>query len=140
MEDTNNELYEYSFEVRWSDLDPNFHLRGSAYFDLCDHARLSFFAERGIPVEDWRSFNAGPVIIEQNMKYVKEVKYKELIIVRLSIDKLIKNKIISFKHIFINEQNETLAHAHVLIGVLDLGTRRLMDLPIIITKALNLEN
>ncbi len=30
-------------EIRWSDLDPNFHLRHSVYYDFGAYARISFF-------------------------------------------------------------------------------------------------
>jgi hypothetical protein len=40
--------YSKHVEVRWSDLDPNFHLRHSVYYDWGAYARLSFMQDKGI--------------------------------------------------------------------------------------------
>ena len=35
-------------EIRWSDLDPNFHVRHSVYYDMGAYIRMSFLTENGL--------------------------------------------------------------------------------------------
>lgn len=37
-----NEVFEQEYHVRWSDLDPNMHMRHTAYADLCATTRFSY--------------------------------------------------------------------------------------------------
>ena len=39
------EVYSKKLEVRWADLDPNFHVLHSKYYDFGAYCRLSFFNE-----------------------------------------------------------------------------------------------
>ena len=40
--------YKKKVEIRWSDLDPNFHLRHSVYYDWGAFVRMSFLTEHGL--------------------------------------------------------------------------------------------
>jgi acyl-CoA thioester hydrolase len=58
--------------VRWSDLDANGHLRGTAYSDLATDARLAFFAERGLAVQRLLDLGIGPVVLAERLSYASE--------------------------------------------------------------------
>jgi acyl-CoA thioester hydrolase len=40
--------YDLKIDLRWADLDPNFHLRHSVYYDYGAHIRFSFLHEQGL--------------------------------------------------------------------------------------------
>lgn len=42
-----SEVYFLEFHVRWSDLDPNMHLRHTAYNDMCAATRFSYLESLG---------------------------------------------------------------------------------------------
>jgi acyl-CoA thioester hydrolase len=66
--------YEKSFEVRWADLDPNFHLRHTAYNDYAAHVRFSCLADNGFSMKRFQELNLGPVIFKETTEYFKEVR------------------------------------------------------------------
>ena len=41
-------VFEKKPEIRWSDLDPNYHVKHSAYYDYGAYSRISFFNDHGI--------------------------------------------------------------------------------------------
>ena len=42
------DVYSKKVEIRWSDLDPNFHLRHSVYYDWGAYTRISFLSEASV--------------------------------------------------------------------------------------------
>lgn len=74
-------------EVRWSDLDPNFHLRHSVYYDIGAYCRVSFFNENGITPAVMFSLNIGPIIFREECLFRKEIKFEDNITVTLELEK-----------------------------------------------------
>ena len=52
-------MYTKQFEIRWSDVDANRHLRNSAYIDYMSHTRMSFMLERGMDQRHLAEYNLG---------------------------------------------------------------------------------
>lgn len=65
--------YEKTFEVRWSDLDANFHVRHSAYADYCATTRLLCLSENGFSMGQFAQENVGPVLFKETLNYLKEI-------------------------------------------------------------------
>lgn len=66
-------MYQKTFEIRWADLDPNRHMRHSAYPDYATHVRFSFLAENGFPPSRFEELDFGPVILRETTTFKKEV-------------------------------------------------------------------
>ena len=76
-------------EIRWSDLDPNFHLRHSVYYDYGAYCRISFLEEYGLGTEVMQRLNFGPILFREEAVFRKEIRIRDL----LSIDlKLLKSR------------------------------------------------
>jgi len=58
---------------RWADLDPNFHLRHSAYYDLAAQARIDILHEYGINIERMKAENFGPVLFKEQCEFKREI-------------------------------------------------------------------
>lgn len=69
---SSGKIYECSFEVRWSDLDANFHVRHSAYADYCASARVYCLADAGFPLEKFAKVQIGPILFKETLQYLKE--------------------------------------------------------------------
>ncbi|MGE4232850.1 MAG: acyl-CoA thioesterase [Bacteriovoracia bacterium] len=65
--------YSKEFEVRWADLDPNWHLKNTAYEDYAAHVRFSFLNENGFPFGKHKELKFAPVIFSQKYEYFKEI-------------------------------------------------------------------
>lgn len=80
-------VYAKSVEIRWSDLDPNFHLRHSVYYDWGAFCRISFLADNGITPAVMAQQNIGPVLLREECVFKKEVRLGDVMEVNLRLDK-----------------------------------------------------
>ncbi|MDR8392448.1 thioesterase family protein [Aliifodinibius sp. S!AR15-10] len=78
--------YSKSYEVIWADMDPNRHLRHSAYNDYAAQTRVSLFADYGMSIEQIaQEEKLGPILFREETKFLKEVPLSESIIVHCAI-------------------------------------------------------
>ena len=80
--------YSKTAEIRWSDLDPNFHLRHSVYYDLGAYSRISFLNEMGITPAVMIQHHIGPIIFREECLFKREIKFGDKIEIKLLLDKL----------------------------------------------------
>ncbi|HET6410739.1 MAG TPA: thioesterase family protein [Anaeromyxobacter sp.] len=69
--------YKQSFVVRWSECDQNGHLRNTAYSEYGIETRIGFLADRGFSVRRLRELGIGPVILREELDYLREVHLAE---------------------------------------------------------------
>ncbi len=74
-----SESYTKTFEVRWADLDPNAHMRHSAYADYGAQARVGFLSEHGFGLGQFMKLRLGPVLFREDLKYLREIRPNETI-------------------------------------------------------------
>jgi len=72
-------------EVRWSDLDPNFHLRHSVYYDFGAYVRICFLSETGLTPDVFAKHHFGPVIFREECVFKKEVVFGDNLVVTASL-------------------------------------------------------
>jgi acyl-CoA thioester hydrolase len=66
-------------QLRWSDLDPNFHLRHSVYYDWGALCRIDFLTRYGLPVDLMQQLNIGPILFREECIFRKEVRWGDMI-------------------------------------------------------------
>ena len=79
------DVFQQKFHVRWSDLDPNMHLRHTAYNDMCAATRFSFLNSLGFTMDKFRELKMGPIIFSENLNYMAEVLPGDHVIVNVRI-------------------------------------------------------
>ena len=62
----------YTFRVRWADLDPNGHMRHTAYNDYCAQARLMYFEDISMPFDKLIKMGVGPILFREDTRFFKE--------------------------------------------------------------------
>lgn len=80
--------YSKKIEVRWADIDPNFHVLHSKYYDYAAFARMSFMTEHGITPGMMMETNIAPIVFREECVFKKEVKFGDAVTVTLQLDKL----------------------------------------------------
>ena len=83
--------YIKKLEIRWADLDPNFHVLHSKYYDFGAYSRMSFFTENGITVPLMQEHHIGPIIFREECFFKKEIKFGDEITINLAMDKVSKD-------------------------------------------------
>ncbi|HWP94618.1 MAG TPA: acyl-CoA thioesterase [Gammaproteobacteria bacterium] len=83
--------YQKTFEVLWADLDPNGHLRHTAYMDYGAQTRLAFLSDHGYTLERMQAERIGPILFREDTRYLREVRPNERITVSLAVSGLSAN-------------------------------------------------
>ena len=82
-------MQEYSkkLEIRWADLDPNFHVLHSKYYDFGAYCRMSFLMGHGITPALMIEKNIGPIIFREECLFKREIKFGDELTVFLKLSK-----------------------------------------------------
>jgi len=115
-----------NFTTRWADFDANVHMRHTAYNDYCAEARLRFFNKFGITIHDFAKEKVGPILFEENTRFLKEIHLGEDISVSLKISGLSgKGERWKVQHEVFNSKGDLSAIINVYGAWLDLVKRKL---------------
>jgi acyl-CoA thioester hydrolase len=87
-----SESYVKSIQVRWSDLDPNGHVRHSAYADYGAQVRIGFFMEHDFDLAHFHKLGMGPILFREDLKYLREIRPNETIRVNCEVTGLSPNR------------------------------------------------
>lgn len=79
--------YKQLIQKRWADLDPNFHLRHSVYYDYGTQLRLQFLHAHGVTTQLMHARHFGPVLFREEAVYRREVKFGDPIYIDLTLQK-----------------------------------------------------
>lgn len=74
-------------QIRWADIDSNFHLRHSVYYDWAAMCRLNFLEGRGLTPAIMQRMQFGPIIFREEAVFRKEIKYGDKVIISLKLMK-----------------------------------------------------
>ncbi len=80
--------YTLNYEVRWTDIDANRHVRYSAYIDAAAEMRYRFFTEHGLPPEAFDHLGAGPVYTSLTANFYREVFFGETLTITYQLSGL----------------------------------------------------
>lgn len=75
LELTIMETFERPLHPRWSDLDPNQHLRHSVYYDFAAQVRSELFLAHGLRPSYIAAYGVGPVLFEEKATFRRELRY-----------------------------------------------------------------
>jgi len=79
------EQFSLSIDVKWSDCDPNRHLRHSAYADYATHVRLAYLEHKGFGANRFVEEGFGAVIVREETQYLREIELHEKITVDFKV-------------------------------------------------------
>lgn len=71
----------YEGKVMWSHLDPNGHMRHSAYADFAAQARIAVLEELGLDLKAFQDAHIGPILFREETLYLREVGANETLTV-----------------------------------------------------------
>ena len=78
-------------QLRWSDMDPNFHLRHSVYYDCGAMCRIEFLNKYGLTSEVMLKHQFGPILFREECVFRKEIKFGDQVAINLELVKAKKN-------------------------------------------------
>lgn len=81
------EKYSKKIEIRWADLDPNFHVLHSKYYDFGAYCRMAFLTEHGITTQLMMDNHIGPIIFREECLFKREIRFGDALEVFLYLSK-----------------------------------------------------
>jgi acyl-CoA thioester hydrolase len=83
------ENFTKGLQVRWSDLDPNVHLRHSVYYDWGAYSRITFFNEQKLTTGALQQLQIGPILFREECVFKREIRLGDHVTIDL---RLLKSK------------------------------------------------
>ena len=74
--------------IRWADLDPNFHLRHSAYYDFGAQHRIEILSQQGLTMKIMQEQHFGPIAFREECVFRKEIHLNDTITITTKIGKM----------------------------------------------------
>ncbi len=84
-------MYSKKIDIRWSDLDPNFHVLHSKYYDFCAFARTAYLYENNITAEVMVAQGIGPILFREECIFRKEIKFGDAVMVKVFLAAATRN-------------------------------------------------
>lgn len=122
--------FRLSFEVKWADLDPNGHVRHTAFHDYATHVRFRYLETHGFGVTQFKAHNLGPVILREEARFFNEVGMNDTLTVDFRA-KALSSDLARFRLTHEVRRSDDVKAATVTVegGWLDLGKRALVRPP-----------
>ena len=125
-------------EIRWSDLDPNFHLRHSSYYDFGAYCRIAFLFENGITARLMNEQEIGPVLFREECFFKREIVFGDEITVSLKLRSVSKDfRKFSMQHEIYKNGNEPAAMLIVDGAWMHTRRRKIIVPPAIVINTLD---
>ena len=81
-------MFEKQIEIRWADLDPNFHVLHSKYYDFGAFCRMSFMVEHGLTPAVFMKLHFGPIIFREEALFKREITFGDKVTVNFKLHKM----------------------------------------------------
>lgn len=120
-----NKVFNYQFQVLESHLDTFGHVNNATYLELYEEARWDFITKNGYGLDVIKSTGVGPIILEVNLKFRKELLNRETVTVRSQTLDFLNPLIMELRQEMIKENGELASELILKVGVFDLQRRKL---------------
>tara|TARA_X000000950_G_scaffold258468_1_gene325965 strand:+ start:51 stop:443 length:393 start_codon:yes stop_codon:yes gene_type:complete len=118
----------YDLIIKEGHLDTFGHVNNATYLEIFEEARWEVLNEKGVTVREIQQSKKGPVLLNVNLGFKKEIFLRTKIKVISQMLDIKKNKIMVVKQTIINEKDDVCAEATFEIGLMDLNFRKLIPL------------
>lgn len=116
----------YKLLVREFHLDTFGHMNNAMYLSILEEARWQLITERGYSLNEIKKRGQGPVILEVNLKFVKELFLREEIQIHTSLMDY-PGKVGHLKQQIFNSKSELAAEAVFTVALFDLKERKIIE-------------
>lgn len=116
----------YKVIIKEHHLDTFGHVNNAIYLELFEEARWQLITDRGYGMIEVMRTRQGPVVLEIQIKFLKELKLREEITINFeTLD--YKGKVGHFQQQMLNSKNEVACEAVFTVGFFDLNSRKLIE-------------
>ncbi|OLE21540.1 MAG: thioesterase [Catenulispora sp. 13_1_20CM_3_70_7] len=121
--------------VRGYELDTQGHLNQAVYLQYSEHARWEVLRAAGIQQKEMVAGGIGPVVLEANIKYLRELRGGEEVDVTCEFA-WAEGKVFQIKQQIVKKDGTVCADIVLVGGILDLRARKLVPDPVAALRAI----
>ena len=117
-----------TISIRWADIDPNFHMRHSVYYDFGAQQRIEIIESLGLTMRLMQEQNFGPILFREECVFKKEIRLSDTITIHAKLAK--RNADASrwtIRHEFVSSDNKICAILTLDGAWLDTRQRKLLS-------------
>jgi thioesterase III len=118
--------YSQKYLIRETHADLFGHVNNATYLEIFENARWDFLHENGFGVPEIKKYGKGPVILECQLRFMKELRPRDQISVTVE-DAKYDGKICRVTQKMIKEDGSVACEAQFVFGLFDLQTRKLIE-------------
>jgi acyl-CoA thioester hydrolase len=74
--------------IRWSDIDANYHVRHSVYYDFCAQHRIDILSNLGLTLAVMQQQHFGPVLFREECIFKREMRHDDVVLLTTSVAKM----------------------------------------------------
>ncbi|NUN05463.1 MAG: acyl-CoA thioesterase [Bdellovibrio sp.] len=116
----------YQFLVREVHVDSYGHINNATYLSLYEEARWEMITPRGYGFAEIHKLKQGPVILEVNLKFLKEIRLRETITIKTTLLHY-AGKVGQLKQEMLKEDGSVASEAVFTFGLFDIKARKLIE-------------
>jgi acyl-CoA thioester hydrolase len=128
-------VFSVPITVRGYELDTQGHLNQAVYLQYSEHARWEVLRAAGIRQNDMVAGGIGPVVLEANIKYLRELRGGEEVAVTCEFG-WAEGKVFQIKQQIVKGDGTVCAEIVLVGGILDLRARKLVPDPVAALRAI----
>jgi acyl-CoA thioester hydrolase len=122
-----NEVFEYEIVIKECHLDSFGHVNNAVYVQLYEEARWDFITKNGFGLEVIQRDQVGPVLLDLQVKFRREIKNRELIRIQSQTREILSSKMIVLDQKMIKADGKVASEAVFTVGFFDLKQRKLIE-------------
>ena len=131
--------YSKTISLRWADIDANYHVRHSVYYDLAAQHRIELLAASGLTIQVMQQQQFGPVLFREECIFRREMKLTDTITITASLQKMQPDASRwTIQHLFTNQDGVKCAVLTVDGAWIDTVKRKLANpVPQLVIEVMN---
>lgn len=122
---TSFKLFKYDMLIKEHHLDSFGHVNNAVYLEILEEARWEIVTPRGFGLKTIHEMGIGPIILEWNLKFLKELQLRQKIIIETQMIAY-KNKIGTMRQNILNDAGVCCCQAIMTFGLFDMKLRKLI--------------
>jgi len=119
-------VHEKTIIISEAHLDSFGHLNHARYLELLEQARWDLLTERNFGIEVIRRTKTGPVVLEVNVKYTRELGPRDAVVIRTELVKY-EGKIGALRQQMLKSDGAIACEAIITFALFDLERRKLIE-------------
>ncbi|MCB9189787.1 MAG: acyl-CoA thioesterase [Flavobacteriales bacterium] len=120
-----NRIFEYPMTIKEHHLDTFGHVNNATYLEIYEEARWQFITDNGYGLEKVKSSGFGPVILDIHIRFMKELKNREEIVIHSTTTDY-ESKVGTIKQWIIDSQGNRCSEIEMSVGLFDTKNRKLV--------------